>query len=122
MTFSVPDFHYFRTFELPKGPLTPEYFHQIAKNVGICWAKTQENLSRFNDYHAKPPSPAFVKDLLKKRKSKRLGVSEVSALLGISQQTVRRKADRGEIKCKKTEKGTRYFLERDIIPLLNLER
>lgn len=121
MTFSIPDFQYFKVIDLPKGQLTPEYLHLMATNLAKCWLKTQENLARFNEYEAKPPSPTFIKDLLKKRKYKRLGISEVAALLKKSVCTVRRMADRGEIKCRKTDKGTRYFLERDILKHLDPE-
>lgn len=119
MTFSIPDIHYFKVIDLPKGQLTPEYLHLMAKNLAQCWLKTQENLARLNEYEVKPPSPTYIKDLLKKRKYKRLGISAVAALLKKSVCTVRRMADRGELKCRKTEKGTRYFLERDILKFLD---
>ena len=115
LTFSCPDFHYFHVIDMPKGQLDAKYLHQVAANVGRCWLKTQERLSQLKELEAKAPSPTLIKDLLKKSKYKRLGVREVAGLLGKSQQTIRRLADKGDLKCKKTVKGTRYFRETDVL-------
>lgn len=115
LTFSCPDFHYFHVIDMPKGPMDAKYLQQIAANVGKCWLKTQDRLSQLSELEVKAPSPTLIKDLLKKSKYKRLGVREVAGLLGKSQQTVRRLADRGDLKCSKTENGTRYFRETDVL-------
>lgn len=115
LTFSCPDFHYFHVIDMPKGQLDTKYLQQVAANVGRCWLKTQERLSQLRELEVKAPSPTLIKDLLKKSKYKRMGVQDVARLLGKSEQTVRRLADRGELKCKKTEKGTRYFKEVDVL-------
>lgn len=118
LTFSVPDFHFFKIVDMPKGQLDSKYLMMVAQTVAKCWLKTQENLSRLNEYDVKHPTPLLIKDALKKRKYKRLGVAAVAAILKKSEQTVRRMADRGEIKCLRSSKGTRSFLEKDILKFL----
>jgi hypothetical protein len=115
LTFSCPDFHYFHVIDMPKGQLDSKYLQTVAANVGKCWVKTQERLSQLNEYNVKAPLPTLIKELLKKSKYKRLGVTEVARLLERSEQTIRRLADKGYLKCKKTAKGTRYFREVDIL-------
>lgn len=118
LTFSVPDFHFFKVVDMPKGQLDSKYLMMVAQTVAKCWLKTQENLARLNEYEVKHPTPLLIKDALKKRKYKRFGVSKVAALLGKSEQTVRRLADSGQLKCQRSSKGTRYFLEKDILKFM----
>jgi hypothetical protein len=115
LTFSVPDFHYLKVIDMPKGQMSPDYLREVTRAVAQCWLKTQENLARLNEYNVKHPSPTLIKDIFRKRQSKRIGVSRAAAILGCSEQTVRRKADSGKLKCQRTHKGTRYFLESEIL-------
>ncbi|MCB0422190.1 MAG: helix-turn-helix domain-containing protein [Bdellovibrionales bacterium] len=123
LAICVPDLNIFFIEPLPdRGKITPKYLMTIAKAVAKCWLSTQSKLSDYQNTNLKPPSGSMIKKILKSDRYKRLTAPQVAALTGLSTDTIRRKADKGEIPCEVSEGGTRYFREKDVLPYFKISR
>lgn len=116
ITFSLTDFHHFSVIDAPpKGQPSKKHLLEIGVGVWKGWLKAQERLQTFDKVSKKAPSPSLASKVIESRKYKKLSVADVAKILNCSENTVRRKADRGEIPCEITDGGTRRFLEKDIL-------
>jgi excisionase family DNA binding protein len=91
---------------------------RISKVIGQMELKIQKKQKSFEDSNVKLPKPRKVKQVLTDEKIKKITAPQLAKLMGVSADTVRRRADKGEIPAYLSEKGTRYFLEKDILPFL----
>lgn len=114
LTLSLPDHNTFTVIDLPKGPIDKTYMLKVGMEVAKMWIKSKERIDDHTFVNRKAPSPSLATKSLNRDKNKKLTAPQVAKLLGVSADTVRRKADSGEIPCLKSKKGTRYFLEKDI--------
>lgn len=123
LAICIPDLNIFLMESLPeKGRITPKYLLRIAKSIAKCWLSAQSRLSDYDNTKIKPPSDSLIKKVLRTDRFKRLTAPQVAMMTGLSPDTIRRKADRGEIPCEVTEGGTRYFKETDILPFVPSEK
>lgn len=91
---------------------------RLAKAIGQMEVKIQKRLKEYESSKVKLPKPSKIKQVLSDEKIKKITAPQLAKLLGVSADTVRRRADKGEIPAYLSEKGTRYFLEKDILPFL----
>ncbi|PWU22799.1 MAG: hypothetical protein C5B49_00080 [Bdellovibrio sp.] len=116
IVLSVPDLHIWQVMERPgPGGLTPKYLFNLAKDIAKTWLKVQQRLKDFENANKRPPPPSIPKRLFSETESQRLSTREAAQLLGISENTLRRLADRRIIPSRKSRGGHRSFLEAHIL-------
>lgn len=120
LIFSMPDFMISHVSPLPEGGFDPKFLHEMAKSIAKTWLMAKKRIETLKEYGNSVPEPTLIKDVLKRKGKRKLSVAEVALLLGKSQMTIRRMADRGELPCKKSSGGHREFLFKDILKKLNI--
>lgn len=120
LIFSMPDFMISHVIPLPTTGFDAKYLHNVAKSIAKTWLMAKERVETLKTYGAKVPEPTLIKDVLKRHGKRKLSVAEVAVLLGKSQMTVRRMADRADLPCTKSSGGHREFLFKDILKILNM--
>lgn len=86
---------------------------QIARMIQAMRGRIAEKLFYLNQIPKDHPIPISTKHILAPRRNE-ISVRQVATLLGEQPYTIRRMADEGELKCRKTRKGHRRFLLTDI--------
>ena len=115
ITISVPDLNIVVADELSVGGrIDKGFLMKMAKSLGKTWIKVHEEIEK-KDIN-KIPKPSQTKEILSpKYTAKPLTASEACKVLGVSVNTLRRMADRGEIKTEYTAKGHRRFSENAVL-------
>ena len=115
ITISVPDLNIVVADQLSVGGgVDKGLLMRVAKAIGKTWIKVHAEIEKKDTN--KIPKPSQTKEILSpKYKSKPLTASEAATVLGVSVNTLRRMADRGEIKTDYTAKGHRRFSENAVL-------
>lgn len=103
--------------EFPARDATEALF-QVARMIQAARGRIAEKLFHLNQIPKDHPIPISTKHLLAPKTKTEISVKEVASLLGEEPYTIRRMADEGELKCRRTRKGHRRFLLADIEALL----
>jgi len=115
ITISVPDLNIVVAEDLSLGgKIDRGFLMKVAKSVGKVWIKAHEEILK-KDAN-KIPRPSQTKEIFSpKYKSKPFNVSDAARVLGVSVNTLRRMADRGDIKTDYTACGHRRFSENAVL-------
>lgn len=115
ITVSVPDLNIVIAEDLSVGGRVDKGFlMKVAKSLGKIWIKAHEEILKKDV--SKLPTPSTTKEIFSpKYKSKPYTASEAAKILGVSVNTLRRMADRGEIKTDYTACGHRRFSESAVL-------
>lgn len=115
ITVSVPDLNIVLAEDLSLGgKIDRGLLMKVAKSVGRVWLKANDEINK-KDIN-KIPKPSQTKEILSpKYKAQPLTASEAAKVLGVSVNTLRRMADRGEIKTDYTACGHRRFSESAVL-------
>lgn len=115
ITISVPDLNIVVADQLSVGGgVDKGLLMRVAKAIGKTWIKVHVEIEK-KDIN-KIPKPSQTKEILSpKYKTKPLTISQAAKVLGVSVNTLRRMADRGEIKTELTPKGHRRFSENAVL-------
>lgn len=117
LAVAVPDHNFFLLEKLPpRGRLDRKFLTKVMNAISKCWLHSNKRNQDFSDINRRAPSASGIREVLKGGSKRKIGIRAAADILGVSQQTVRRMADRKEVKCKVSEKGTRSFLLKDLIP------
>lgn len=105
--------------DLPfRGRFNSKYAVKLASAMVKMEIKIKDRIAFLRRNNKKVPKVSRLKDVTDSKKKKKLTAPQVAELLGISKDTVRRKADSGELPCIKSKGGTRYFFEKDILDFI----
>lgn len=86
---------------------------QIGEMILSAWQRIEELLKK-RAPEKEPPIPSKNKDLFPEPAERLVSISQVARALGLSEQTIRRMAARGEIGAKKTPGGHLRFKESEV--------
>ena len=110
ITVSVPDLNIIMVEDRPlKGRLEKHFLLKLAKTIGLCWLKIDEQIKLEKTKIAKPSKTKKI--LSPMYKNQPLKINEASKILGVSENTLRRMVRRRQIACVKTARGHRRFTE-----------
>ncbi len=110
ITISVPDLNIIMTEEIPvTKKLEKNFLIKIAKTVGLAWVKVSHQIHRKQTRQRLPSKTKAILSPLFKNKP--LKIAEAAAVIGVSENTLRRMVKRKQIGCVKTGRGHRRFTE-----------
>jgi excisionase family DNA binding protein len=119
LVFICHDLNLSLVTELPfRGRFNSKYAVKLASAMVKMEMKIKERVAFLKRNNKKIPKVSRIKDVTDSKKIKKLTAPQVADLLGVSKDTVRRRADSGQLPCFKTKGGTRYFLEKDILDFI----
>ena len=97
MVFSLPDLKISIVDDGPHKNFGPKYIAKLAKNLAKLYIKGDRRLKELAQLGKRFPTPSYIKNSTTVQKNETLTVSEVAEIMNCSADTVRRKADSGEI-------------------------
>ena len=94
---SIPDLKISLVEDGPHKGVGPKYFVKISKAIAKTYIKGDRHLKELARLGKRFPKPSYIKHSTTTQKNETLTVSEVAEIMNCSVNTVRRKADSGEI-------------------------
>ena len=111
LVFSVPDLGFTFTENLPSGGrLNKDYVTKIALKLAETWIKVQSHLKNRALSRIETKDPSKLRGSISLGDKELLSAPDFANEVGVHPNTIRRMADRGQIKFKKTPGGHRKFL------------
>ena len=119
LVFICHDLNLSLVTDLPfRGRFNSKYAVKLSSAMVKMEIKIKDRINFLSRNNKKIPKVSRIKEVTDSKKIKRLTAPQVAELLGISKDTVRRRADSGQIPCFKSKGGTRYFFEKDILDFI----
>jgi hypothetical protein len=119
MILVVKDFNITIAVPMPEGRFTAEFWGKLNSALGKCWIKTAENIKARVQANTPLPDPSKIaiatqKDTKPGRQTKPLTAPEVSAMLAVSENTVRRIPEE-LLKFERSKGGHRRYSVGDVL-------
>lgn len=116
LVFICPNLNLSLATDLPfRDKFNSKYAVKLASAMVKMEIKIKDRIAFLKRNNKKIPKVSRIKDVTDSKKIKKLTAPQVAELMGVSKDTIRRRADSGELPCFKSKGGTRYFLEKDIL-------
>jgi excisionase family DNA binding protein len=119
LVFICHDLNISLATDLPvRGKFNSKYALKLSSAIIKMEIKIQDRINFLNRNNKKIPKISRIKEVTDHKKTKKITVPQLANLIGVSVNTVRRRADSGQIPCLRSKGGTRYFYEKDILDFI----